>query len=391
MRTGQQELLHSATLSSGTSRHGHTQSKSQPCRAAQSDNVNVIILQSASASRLIRVLQAEDILDKEDCDLQLASDSPVVLRKPGIHRQRSQNKKSRHSEVFYSLESNLDQKFPLKLPLTTTISEVQSNLVSSLPSMTSGRFFSANSSVFSGVSSPRSDLSPNKDPEACDDDGDTIHDTGQECLDHIEPIVEVVDRQCDEVSSESLNINLPPEHVKNNSTSVDSEKKNTIAKLHSGKSFIKKSFSVSSRYESESITQICDDNTNLPIEEKKSVRERQSVGGVKFSSVDVDISRQERKYSTLPARQTLAGYKSHKLGLKQLGLHRTDSLNNCPSMGQHLYEEGELSGWSTKDIYDIVSKDLPRMDIVVRSQSTKQKDSKIISGDGCQPGGEEDD
>ena len=105
----------------------------------------------------------------------------------------------------------------------------------------------------------------------------------------------------------------------------------------------------------------------------------------------MDISRQETKYSTLPARQTLAGYKSHKLGLKQLGLHRTDSLNNCPSMGQHLYEEGELSGWSTKDIYDIVSKDLPRMDIVVRSQSTKQKVSKIISGDGRQPGGEEDD
>merc|ERR1719228_3282745 len=98
--------------------------------------------------------------------------------------------------------------------------------------------------------------------------------------------------------------------------------------------------------------------------------------GVKFSSLDEDISRDGRKYSTLPARQRLAPYKNHKLGLKQLGLHQTENLPNCPGMGQHFYEEGELSGWSTKDIYDIVSKDLPRMDIVV--MVVNQEEKKMI-------------
>ena len=343
-------------------------------RGADTNNVNVIILQSNSASRLIRELQEKKVLETESLDLtpdpESEESSPVVLRRTGGHHKSLTGNQRKSSKVFYSLESNLDEKSPVKFPLPTTISEVQSNIVSSLPSMTSGRFFSANSSVFSGVSSPVSDLSPSKDNDDCGDHIDKIGDTDHETVDHIEPIVAIVDHLSN--SGESINRKSAFETGGNNITFLESEKKNLITSLNCDKSFLKKSVSVSSRCES--ITKICHSNQEFSLEAKRPTRERGP--GVKFSSVDDDTSSEVRKYSSLPARQRLTNFKSHKLGLKQLGLHRTENTNNCPAMSQHFYEEGELSGWSTKDIYDIVSKDLPRMDIVV--MVVNQDEKKVI-------------
>ena len=161
-------------------------------------NMNVIILQSNSSNKFIRELIEKNILKNSKIKSQeqqnpkrnmiknlflqqkaqqsLDDDSPVLLRKflsdhpVGIksktqHKSNLNSRNRKTSEVFYSLESNLDKSCPSKPPLPTSIVDAQANHLSSLPSMTSGRFYSANSSVFSGVSSPRSDLSPSKESE----------------------------------------------------------------------------------------------------------------------------------------------------------------------------------------------------------------------------------
>ena len=122
------------------------------------------------------------------------------------------------------------------------------------------------------------------------------------------------------------------------------------------KSFMKGSLSKSSRYES--VTKICQSSEELSSEAKK-------VESVKF----------EEKLASLPApvRQKLSSSKHSKLGLKHLGKNKTEELQNCPVIEQHFYEEGELSSWSPKDIYDIVSKDLPRMDLVVMVVNQEEK------------------
>ena len=353
--------------------------------------MNVVILQSASARSFVKVLQERQIL-QADRQRQQSSNkeqpppvcgsererevSPVVLRRrlgeqqmsgsgseavaaasqtlqhqseDGVQaRGRPGSRKTRNSDVFYSLESNLDQKFPMRPP---AISEVQSNIMSSLPSMTSGKvYFSANSSIFSGVSSPRSDLSP------------TFH-SKDDCVDHIEPIVEILDGQdkSDSVyrvkSLDRKAIFLPPGGSDRSKTfSLDQGKKSTVTTLDPSKS-------TRSRYES--ITKICQSSEELSIEAKKA------------ESIRFD-EKPARKYSTLPApvRQKLPSSKHSKLGLKHLGRNRTEEKQNCPSMEQHFYEEGELAGWSPKDIHDIVSRDLPRLDIVV--MVVNQEEKKMI-------------
>ena len=407
MTAGQQEIT-SASLSSKHSCPGSGQARHHQHTQAEAEIVNVVILQSPSARGFIKVLQERGILQSDLKEPPPPVDenkrvSPVILRRRNGERQNSNvasgrtsgsracsdqtvhpksgegdhsdvqprpgtSRKTRNSDVFYSLESNLDQKFPMKPPLATAISEVQPTIMSSLPSMTSGRvYYSANSSVFSGVSSPRSDLSP------------TFH-CKDDCVDHIEPIVEILDHQdsSDSVfqvkSLDRKTISTPPrEKLRTKPTSLDQEKKSTITTLDSSKSFIKGSLSRSSR--SESVTKICQSSEELSVDSKKA------------ESVRFD-ERLAKKYSTLPApaRQKLPLYKPSKVGLKHLGKNKTGERQNCPSMEQHFYEEGELSSWSPKDIYDIVSRDLPRMDIVV--MVVNQEEKKMIDKTlGQMPGG----
>ena len=309
-----------------------------PCREEEKERLSPVILRRRTKEPQISGSAAsQTVLHHSSGDGGLQGRGQVS----------TSSRKTRNSDVFYSLESNLDQKFPMRPP---AISEAQSNIMSSLPSMTSGRdYFSANSSIFSGVSSPRSDLSP----------------TGQDCVDHIEPIVEILDHQ-DSSRVKSLDrksISGPlGGSDKAKPSSLEQEKKMTVTTLDSSKSF-KGSLATSSRYES--ITKIYQSSEELSIEAKKAE-------SVKFDE------KLARKYSTLPApiRQKLPAYKHSKLGLKHLGKNRTEEKPNCPSLELHLYEEGELSAWSPKDIYDIVSRDLPRMDIVV--MVVNQEEKKVI-------------
>ena len=209
-------------------------------KVAQSEtetvNINVIILQSRSAELLIRDLKERKLLHKsdsvssidgseganqmrsviknffqqkqtsvieptinEECDDKESPESPVVLRKflndhmstiPSRSKKTVKTKASNltqkdkegnaSSEVFYSLESNLDHKSFPRPPVLSRPVDIPDTHLSSLPSMTSGRFYSANSSVFSGVSSPRSDLSPSKENEWKTDEKQ-----------HIEPVVKI--------------------------------------------------------------------------------------------------------------------------------------------------------------------------------------------------------
>ena len=357
----------------------------------------MVFMQSASARSLIKVLQERGILQSDLKDPPPVEEqervSPVILRRRTAEHQTSgtsgtsgvsqtvhhkgadgdhggvqagghvtgRKTRNRNSDVFYSLESNLDQKFPMRPPLTTAISEVQSNIMSSLPSMTSGRvYYSANSSIFSGVSSPRSDLSP------------TIPHSKDDCVDHIEPIVEILDHQdsSDSVFQvKSLDRKTPGERDRTKPSTLDHvEKKSTVTTLDSSKSFRPGSLT-------RSTTKVCQSSEELSVDSKPAE-------SVKFEE------KPARKYSTLPAppRQKLPSYKQSKLGLKYLGKNKTEERPNCPGIEQHFYEEGELSSWSPKDIYDIVSRDLPRMDILV--MVVNQEEKKMIDKTlGQLPGG----
>merc|ERR1719322_1668480 len=138
--------------------------------------------------------KAQQSLDDDSPVLlrKFLSDHPVGIKSKCQHKSNlnSRNRKTSEPEVFCSLESNLDQSCPSKPLHPTSIVDAQANHLSSLPSMTSGRFYSANSSVFSGVSSPRSDLSPSKESE-----GRIEEDVCDKPNKHyIEPIVEIVDQ-----------------------------------------------------------------------------------------------------------------------------------------------------------------------------------------------------
>ena len=371
-------------------------------------NMNVIILQSNSSNKFIKELIEKNILKNSKIKSQeqqnpkrnmiknlflqqkaqqsLDDDSPVLLRKflsdhpVGIksktqHKSNLNSRNRKTSEVFYSLESNLDKSCPSKPPLPTSIVDAQANHLSSLPSMTSGRFYSANSSVFSGVSSPRSDLSPSKESE-----GRIEEDVCDKPNKHyIEPIVEIVD-QFDGIDDEIEIRSRDKSPMNSNSKSFDEVTKPSVMHLdfNSNSSFLKKSFSMTSPYES--ITKVCDSNEELPLDPGSSSNTSTRKNSVKFNCVNsdkADFTLGQRKYQTLPpkiSRQRLSSSstKHQKLSLKQLG-SRSQELPNCPKIIQTLYEEGELSGWSTRDIYDVVSKDLPRMDIVILVVSQEEK------------------
>ena len=414
-------------------------------------HMNIIILQSASSSKLLKFIQESKLLTKLDvkesdnkksevnkqeaCNKDTGggttqeiaiADSPILLRKhlkglapksppkpivksnsthyksalSEVHPGGSFNpRKSRMSDMFYSLESNLDldgqtQSGYEKAPLPTEIKDIDekkkispnSQMLSSLPSMTSGRFYSANSSLFSEMSSPRSvgtvDLSPTR--EVIKDTGhmkgsdstDTIK--RNQANDHIEPIVEIVDRVGDDCNDESeqdlckansldKNTKFTLDIIKN-TKSLDRERKVTIASIDNGrgKSFLKKSLSLSSPYEN--ITTVLGSLKELEIEHKPLSRKN----SVKFSSSGsstFDVSTRKSKFYSFHthslARTKLSGLtKLPKLGVKQLGT-RVEELDSGQTVIETVNEEGELAGWSTKDIYDIVSKDLPSMDIVV--------------------------
>ena len=413
-------------------------------------NMNIIILQSASSARLLKFIQDAKLLiklndDKEhnECDLEVTNhpehnqetlkseteeipksqftmkdDSPILLRKhlksmapkpplksivksnsshyksafSEVQPAYSSNKyKSRNSDLFYSLQSNLDlagksqaghDKQPLPLEIQgihqNKNSSPHSQVLSSLPSMTSGRFYSANSSLFSSMSSPRSvgtvELSPNREDSS--DSTDTVKK--KETNAHIEPIVEIVNPHNNVESVHDLckanslerNTKFTLDHVRN-THSLDRERKVTVASLDNnrGKSFLKRSLSISSPYEN--MTRVVGSLEQLEIEHKPLSRYN-SVKSVKFSSSGsstVDLSNRKSKFYSFHthslARKKISGLKKPpKLGVKQIGTI-IEELDSGHKVIQTVNEEGELAGWSSKDIYDIVSKDLPSMDIVV--------------------------
>ena len=395
-------------------------------KVAQSEtetiNINVIILQSRSSERLISDLKKKKLLHKsdsfsedgidsgnqtrsviknffqqkqasvieptinEECD---DKDSPVVLRKfPNDHMSTipSRSKKTAKtniveatnlpqkgkegiaSEVFYSLESNLDQKSFPRPPVLSRPGDIPDTHLSSLPSMTSGRFYSANSSVFSGVSSPRSDLSPSKEAEWKTDEKQ-----------HIEPVVEIVEPVKNGVTTESVTcedcdekrLSLPANN--NNVQEPEFERKDTVSSYTESK--LKKSLSLSSNYSS--LTKVSVSNEDLPLEHKskRSKDARKSNPPSKLMKKGAKLPAQKSRH-----RLTLSSSKNQKLEMKYLG-SMGESIASCQPMTEHFFEEGKLSSWSTKDIHDIVSKDLPRMDVVVLvvDQTEKKQIEQILS------------
>ena len=340
-------------------------------------------------------------------------DSPVLLRKflrdqhlsksksvrkksvSGINNNETSSstvKKQQSLEIFHSLESNLDQgctsSSSSRPVMTSSMGDSKLPHLSSLPSMTSGRFYSANSSIFSGVSSPRSDMSPSKDS-----DTPKHEDTDKNNRHYIEPIVEIVDSAdgCDTFSNFSSDIRnsieeqedkLKENLTKNsNRKSPENQQRKTIITsldLNANSSVLKKSLSLSSPYQS--LTKVCVSEDELPLEHTSLKTSRKN--SVKFEQQrSCDSHKAPRKYQTLPPQlQRLSSSRGHKLGLKYLG-SRTEELSDAAPVTQHFYEEGELSGWSTRDIYDIVSKDLPSMDIIILviSQEEKKMIDRILS------------
>ena len=367
-------------------------------------NINIIILKSSSSSKFITEVLEPNLVKCEQNTQQRSKnpdrsliktlklqshlggtdeESPVVLRKFLLDQQFSKtkaNKKSvggndetsrrnNKSEIFYSLESNLDQAGPPRPSLPTSVGESPVPHLSSLPSMTSGRFYSASSSIYSGVSSPRSDLSPSKESETRDevDNRATKH--------YIEPIVEVVD-QLEVSSDENRNsVESGERKCKSVRNSLDKDRKNIIASLdmNANSSFLKKSFSLSSPYQS--MTKVCCSEDELPLEHNSNKLASSRKNSVKFDqSSSGDSGKGLRKYMTLPGKlqRLSSSSRGQKMGLKQLG-SRIEVLGDGPPMRQSFYEEGELSSWSTKDIYDIVSRDLPTMDVIVLVVSQEEK------------------
>jgi len=426
----------------------HSTLKSNPLPLDGKDNpdtedlkINIIILQSASSSKFIKFIQESKLLtelevkesnvnkteepsnnnrdtQEEGTQMSIKEDSPILLRKhlkgpapkkppkptlksnshytsamseihPSVTKHRS-----RMSDMFYSLESILDQddQNPTgnkKPPMPTEIKEIDekkktspnSHILSSLPSMTSGRFYSANSSLFSDVSAGLGELSPTreilKNVVVLERSQSTDMKRNQ-TNDHIEPIIEIVDHVKDDssnISEEDLckvrSLDRKTKFtldITKNTKSLDRERKITIASMDAsdGKSFLKKSFSVSSPYEN--MTRVINSLEELEIEHKPPNRKN----NVKFStsgSSSFDMSSRKSKFYSFHthslSRTRLSGLKKMpKLGVKQLGT-REEKLEAGPTVIQTVNEEGELAGWCTKDIYDIVSKDLPSMDVVV--------------------------
>ena len=385
-------------------------------------NINVIILQSRSSEQLIRDLKERKLLHKSDSVSEDVSDggnqarsviksffqqkqlsvieptineecgdkeSPVVLRKflndhmstiPSRSKKTvktnfveasnltKKDREGKSSEVFYSLESNLDQKSFPKPPVLSRPEDIPDTHVSSLPSMTSGRFYSAASSVFSGVSSPRSDLSPSKEMEWKTDEKQ-----------HIEPVVEIIEPVKCAVTTESVKcddgevkrLSLP---TNNNNNVQEFERKETVSNYKESK--LKKSLSLSSNYSS--LTKVSVSNEDLPLEHK-SKRSKDA------QKSNPNQSKLMKKGLKLPAqksrhRLTLSSSRNQKLEMKYLGT-RGQAIASCQPITEHFFEEGKLSSWSTKDIHDIVSKDLPRMDVVVLvvDQTEKKQIEQILS------------
>lgn len=398
-------------------------------KVAQSEtetvNINVIILQSRSAELLIRDLKERKLLHKsdsvssidgseganqkrsviknffqqkqtsvieptinEECDDKESPESPVVLRKflndhmstiPSRSKKTVKTKASNltqkdkgqnASEVFYSLESNLDQKSFPRPPVLSRPGDIPDTHLSSLPSMTSGRFYSANSSVFSGVSSPRSDLSPSKETEWKTDEKQ-----------HIEPVVEIVEPVKNEVTISSVpcgdceekRLSLPTNN-NNNVQEPEFERKNTVSSFRESK--MRKSLSLSSNYSS--LTKVSLSNEDLPLEHKS----RRSKDEKKSNSLQTKTTKKGLKVPVQKSRHrlTLSSSRNQKLELKYLG-STGQSIASCQQLSEHFFEEGKLSSWSTKDIHDIVSKDLPRMDVVVLvvNQTEKKQIEQILS------------
>lgn len=326
----------------------------------------------------------------EECDDKESPESPVVLRKflndhmstiPSRSKKTVKTKASNltqkdkegnaSSEVFYSLESNLDQKSFPRPPVLSRPVDIPDTHLSSLPSMTSGRFYSANSSVFSGVSSPRSDLSPSKENEWKTDEKQ-----------HIEPVVEIVGPVKSEVTTPSVTcgdceekrLSLPTTN-NNNIQEAEFERKNTVSSFKESK--LRKSLSLSSNYSS--LTKVCLSNEDLPLEHKSRKSEEEK----KSNSHQTKTSKKGLKAPVQKSRHRLtlsSSSRNQKLEMKYLG-STGQSIASCQSMSEHFFEEGKLSSWSTKDIHDIVSKDLPRMDVVVMvvNQAEKKQIEQILS------------
>ena len=399
-------------------------------------NINVIILQSRSSEKLISDLKEKKLLqksdsvsssgDESDCDkpkinislnfkqqkqtpliessitveCKECPDSPVVLRKflndhmrtIPLNRSKKTGKTKRSdlsnltgkdedekaSDFFYSIESNLDQNSFPKLTALSKPGDIPDTHISSLPSMTSGRFYSAASSVFSGISSPCSDLSPSKDSEERADEK------------HIEPNVDilvsvgkgkkctsgdkgVISKSVPSISFERKRLSLP---TKNNNN-VQVQESDTLSSFKEESSMTRKSLPMSSHHSS--LTKVSISNEDFPLEHNlKRVKDS------KRSNALMHMSNTLRKFPTLSIesrpRQNLSSFGNQKLEMKYLG--STDqSIPACQTASEHFFEEGKLSGWSTKDIHDIVSKDIPRMDVVVLvvDQTEKKQIDLILS------------
>ena len=419
--------------------------------------MNIIILQSASSAKLLKFIQNTKLLtespDRRPGDLDITTshggqriepvktgdfgqtkvndDSPILLRrhlkslapKPpprSIVKSRSshykslltdtlpvqisQKTKSRNSDLFYSLQSDLDLAGEGGAGYEKQVTTEQHHKknspppchgLSSLPSMTSGRFYSATSSLFSSMSSPRSvatvDLFPSKEEKVQNENTSSDSTDTLKTPDHIEPIVEIINpadsRQPQILKANSLDRNTKFSLELNTTHSLERERKVTIASLdnNQGKNFLKKSLSVSSPYEN--MTRVVTSLEELSMNHHP-VSKNNSVKSVKFSSSGSstgDLSGRSSKFYSFHthslARRKLSGLKKPpKLGVKQLG-KRIEELESGQQVIQTVNEEGELVGWSSKDIYDIVSKELPSMDIVVLvvNQEEKKILDKILS------------
>ena len=275
-------------------------------------NVNVIILQSSTATKVIKEMLIQNLLTsvkKEDEERKGINhsddvDSPVILRKPAHSKSRTlplthhkpvsamsttmkqpnRMLRQQQSEVYYSLESNLDQNCPPPKPNLPPMGEKDSGHMSSLPSMTSGRFYSANSSVMSGVSSPRSDLSPSKESD-CKGDED-IHQSKH----YIEPIVEVIDTVDGATSDKEENFSEGLAYT----TEAGNNNGDSRRTRNSNPSFLTKSQSLTS----DTLTNdgLTNDNNNIEVckDRKNSVKFDKSAG------LSKDNVKKQRKYMTLP-------------------------------------------------------------------------------------------
>ena len=357
------------------------------------ESMNILFLQTSSGAKLIKFIQNIEFLSEnkgnptktinrnfeylvnKNYRLQHQDDddgSPIFLRKlprklfsreeenvirtePGSDEAKNlsasesfEDKKLRSrllSDTFYSLESNINSDQQSQLCVASPALCRDANLmktsqtfptISSLPSVLSG-FVSADSSFRSRTSSHMQLAAGGEASPA------SQHE-------HVEPVVRVEHHEHDNFQNTLLKKKKEDflDRVKN-TKSLDRGRRVTITSLadNQDRLALKKSLSMSSTYGN--VTVVQSSSLELPLNQSHGLQ-HQAAALKRISTF--------RRYA--------------RLGLKQLG-SRVAEVVAGQRVRQEVYEEGELAGWTAKDIYEIVSKDLPVMDLVVLVVDQQEK------------------